>query len=285
MADEELPNEEKLQIAQHFLLSSPPGQFVDVLSDVRRILPAGILPDSLAAGMARAYNNKTSKVVTAPSGKKVVISAAGEIDPSHYWDSKSGQSFAIDHLSLVTRDDGTEPNRPSTVNELTRAAVQHALDAYVSRKFLCEESAGSVFELGDGSLQVIIAGERPNLRNFWSGKWTSTWVVALNGGGHSADVQGDIKIHGHYFEDGNVQLQTAKAIPSTKVVYSSEAELGEKLVSFIQGCENEIQVGLEAMYANMNEETFKLMRRILPVKRTKMDWNINAVRMNRQVRK
>ena len=101
MADEELPNEEKLQIAQHFLLSSPPGQFIEVLADVRKILPAGILPDSLAAGMARAHNSKTHKVVTAPSGKKVVVSAAGEVDPTHYLDSKSLQCFALDHLSLV----------------------------------------------------------------------------------------------------------------------------------------------------------------------------------------
>jgi hypothetical protein len=39
------------------------------------------------------------------------------------------------------------------------------------------------------------------------------------------------------------------------------------------------------MYSNMAEETFRAMRRIMPVKRTKMEWNINSVRMNRQVRK
>jgi hypothetical protein len=39
------------------------------------------------------------------------------------------------------------------------------------------------------------------------------------------------------------------------------------------------------MYTNMNNETFRSMRRIMAVTRTKMDWNVNSVRMVRQVRK
>jgi hypothetical protein len=53
----------------------------------------------------------------------------------------------------------------------------------------------------------------------------------------------------------------------------------------VQSSEGDLQTALEEMYANMNEETFRAMRRIMPVKRTKMEWNVNAVRMNKQVRK
>ena len=65
------------------------------------MLPPGLLSDGLAAGMARAYHNKTNKVVLAPSGKRVVVCTAGEIDQTHYIDSNSGQGFSIDHLTLV----------------------------------------------------------------------------------------------------------------------------------------------------------------------------------------
>ena len=36
---DDVSNEERLQIAQHFLLSSPPGQFHEVLKDVQLLLP------------------------------------------------------------------------------------------------------------------------------------------------------------------------------------------------------------------------------------------------------
>jgi hypothetical protein len=39
------------------------------------------------------------------------------------------------------------------------------------------------------------------------------------------------------------------------------------------------------MYSEMQSETLRAMRRVMPITRTKMEWNINAVRMVRQVRK
>ena len=46
-----------------------------------------------------------------------------------------------------------------------------------------------------------------------------------------------------------------------------------------------MQSGLEEMYTTMNNETLRSMRRIMPITRTKMEWNVNAVRMVKQVRK
>ena len=40
---EEVSDEEKVAIATHFLLSSPPGQIHDVLADVRNMVPAHLL--------------------------------------------------------------------------------------------------------------------------------------------------------------------------------------------------------------------------------------------------
>lgn len=103
MVDEEdsITDEERLQIAQHFLLSSPPCQFHEVLADVKKILPDGLLTDPLTAGIARAYNVKTARVVVSPDESKVVLCKAGEVDPTHYVDSKSGLTFSMDHLTLV----------------------------------------------------------------------------------------------------------------------------------------------------------------------------------------
>mmetsp|Transcript_34180 Transcript_34180/g.74529 ORF Transcript_34180/g.74529 Transcript_34180/m.74529 type:complete len:287 (-) Transcript_34180:152-1012(-) len=278
---DEVTDEERQQIAQHFLLSSPPGQFHEVLSDVKKLLPEGLIGEPLAAGIARAFNSKTNKVVTTPGGAKVPICAAGELDPTRYVDPKSGQSYALDHLSLKTVEDSTPSNQDASL-ENERAALQSALDAYVVSRFVCEDAAGGAYAK-DGKIVAVVSGERPNLRNFWSGRWGSTWTIQLSGG--QATISGDMKVHAHYFEDGNVQLQTSKPIPATTIPYSSEAEFAEQVIARISAAEGELQTALEEMYASMNEETFRAMRRIMPVKRTKMEWNVNAVRMNKQVRK
>jgi capping protein alpha len=86
------------------------------------------------------------------------------------------------------------------------------------------------------------------------------------------------QIHAHYFEDGNVQLQSTKAIPQKTVPFT-------EVLDAIKKAENDLQAGLEDMYQNMNEETLRDMRRVMTVSRTKMEWNVNAQRMVRTLRK
>lgn len=38
------------------------------------------------------------------------------------------------------------------------------------------------------------------------------------------------------------------------------------------------------MYGTLNTDTLKAMRRTLPITKVKMEWNVNAVRMNKQTR-
>jgi hypothetical protein len=53
----------------------------------------------------------------------------------------------------------------------------------------------------------------------------------------------------------------------------------------VKRTETDLQAALEDMYLNMNEETFRMMRRTMTVQRTKMEWNLNAQRMIRNLRK
>lgn len=281
--DEEVTPEEKLQIAQHYLLSSPPGQFHDILGDVRKIIPADMMSDALAGGIARVANLKNNQIVKAPSGKQVVLNQAGEIDPVHYFDSLSGTVFTIDHLKMVTEDAAEVPSGQDAALEAKRSAVQERLSKYVSVSFPTEISAGGVFAK-DGKLTVALNGEKINLKNFWSGRWQSTWTVNISG--QSCTISGDIKLHVHYFEDGNLQLQGQKAVPeSSSMSFNSDADLADRVITFIHAQEGALQSGLEEMYTTMNNETLRAMRRIMPITRTKMEWNVNAVRMVKQVRK
>lgn len=80
-------------------------------------------------------------------------------------------------------------------------------------------------------------------------------------------------------------MQSTKVFPSISISYKSDEQLAQQCISQISQYESGLQGGLEELYMSMSNETFRAMRRIMPISRTKMDWNINAVRMVRQVRK
>mmetsp|Transcript_11230 Transcript_11230/g.10851 ORF Transcript_11230/g.10851 Transcript_11230/m.10851 type:complete len:306 (+) Transcript_11230:134-1051(+) len=305
MADfDEASNDEKLEIAQYFLLNSPPGQFHEVLTDVRKLLPEGLLTDQCAAGIARAYNSKTGKIVTAPSGLKTILSPAGELDPTHYIDPSNQSVFSVDHLTMETMSsEKVLSDMPHESLSDIQKELQDLLKSHLSESYPSEESAGSIF-CKNGNINITITGEKSNLRNFWSGRISSTWILtpapppsALTGLESSGDVSddndvlqfcisGDIKTHAHYYEDGNVQLQSSRSFPSKQLNLNKELNtVAKDAMMHIKESENSLQAGLQDMYLHMNEETFRQMRRLMPVTRSKMEWNINAVRMIKQTRK
>lgn len=75
--------------------------------------------------------------------------------------------------------------------ESHRAAIQTAVDGYIAQRYITDGAAAGAFSK-DGKIVVMITGEKPNLRNFWSGKWTSTWTVTVEGS--RASVTGEIKV-------------------------------------------------------------------------------------------
>jgi len=115
--------------------------------------------------------------------------------------------------------------------------------------------------------------------------WNSLWNLEVDSEASTYKISGEVKIQVHYFEDGNLQLNSSKPIATSEGKFLSEADLGDKIVAHIRRQETLIQTGLEEMYNNMSEQTLRSMRRVMPITRTKMEWNINSVRMNNQLQK
>lgn len=76
-------------------------------------------------------------------------------------------------------------------------------------------------------------------------------------------VKGTISLHVHYFENGNLQLQSEKVVEDD-VSFSTAAGLGDALLRVIKDADDNLQTNLEDMYTNMSQETFKEMRRVMP---------------------
>lgn len=252
------------------------------------------------------------------------------------------------------------PFNQSQSLEIIRVAIQEALTKYIKIAYPAEQSAAGVFTK-DEQITIVISGEKTNLRNFWSGRWTSSWNLSINDG--SAELTGDLKVNlirlciitfsiifhpfdlsAFFLNREHTQMADFNVIWSQTYSYTSTTSrmaifnykevraflrqlfpillklnwvkrsllqfrysnreyngfnfclarnICSSLLKFlfvlyfnhIKAYENTLQSSLEEMYTSMNEETLKAMRRIMPITRTKMEWNVNAVRMVRQVRK
>jgi hypothetical protein len=93
-------------------------------------------------------------------------------------------------LTLATQDEAIDSHQDEAL-ELTRAALQSAIKAYTTTSYISESSAGSVYAK-EGVVTIAISGEKTNLRNFWSGKWHSTWPVKVADG--KATVSGNVQV-------------------------------------------------------------------------------------------
>jgi len=284
--EEPVSDEEKLQIAQHYLLNAPPGQFTAVLEDVKALLPPGLLGDAVLQGIAREFNVRNLRIL-ASGDTKVLISKESEVDASHYVHPRSGLIIPVNHVTMAAPD-GEEP-RPmdgpmNAAVEAQRQAMDESVAEYVEGRYLGEAASGVYAKAGsDSELRVLISGEKLNLRNMWSGQFISSWTVTLNAAG--ASISGEIKVRAHYFEGGNVQLQTKKPVPEVSLSAADPASLAKAVSEHISAEEKIIQEGYEEMYTNMTGETFKAMRRVMPIHKNKVSWNINEVRLNSNLRK
>ncbi|KNC49406.1 F-actin-capping protein subunit alpha [Thecamonas trahens ATCC 50062] len=270
MGDEyDIPDEEKLEIVTGFLLDAPPGEFNEVVTDVRTLLGNDDLLNQKFAATAQAYNTSHMVAVDLPDADhKVLLTKYGEISPSEYLDPRSAQVVTVDHAKLEVT--GTAPAPAPGANEDTRAAVDAAMVAYVAEFYPNGQVATYATETG---LVICISAAKFSPGNFWNGRWRSVWTVTING--EDVTFEGKFNLLVHYYEDGNVQLNS-EFTTSTEVTAATPEEIAEAAAAEIAREESSYQSAVGESYAVMSERTFKGLRRKLPVTRHLMDWEKTA---------
>lgn len=103
--------------------------------------------------------------------------------------------------------------------------------------------------------------DRLGIRN---GRWRSVYTFDPSSG----SLEGTIKVDVHYYEDGNVRLQTKKPV-SVSVASSTGAGIAKEISS----TERKYQEELNRGFVSLSEGAFKGLRRQLPVTRQKIEWD------------
>jgi len=257
--------DEVIDIANNFLLSAPPGEFMEVVTDVRALLPKESLINESAPRTFREYNTEQMVQVDSPKGHKVLITKYGEVSDGEYLDPKGGVVLRYDHIKQEVT--GSRPIQSGDLEsnvESLRVAFEKEAFTYCAEHY----PFGTTTVYGkDGKVIFCISSSRFNPHNFWNGRWRSVWTY------HSGELVGHFKIVVHYYEDGNVQLNTNTTQTVNISASGSPDSIAQAALKAVAKAEQQFQESLDSSYRSMGDTTFKALRRALPITRTRIDWN------------
>jgi capping protein alpha len=258
--------EETIQIANNFLLNAPPGEFMEVVTDVRGLLEDDTIINDSAPATFREYN--TEQMIQVTNGNHLtLVTKHGEVSPGEYLDPRAGQIFSFDHIrQQVTGSRGIGGELDAGV-ESVRAAVDAAVDKYTKEYYMNGTSA--VYSKA-GTVIICLASSKFNPNNFWNGRWRSIWTCKISG--NNVTLQGQLRICVHYYEDGNVQLN-AEVNRNISCSGGNPQATADNIIKAIKKEEASYQQNIDNSYTTMGDTTFKALRRVLPITRMKIDWN------------
>ena len=234
--------------ARNILLASPPGQFDLILEDIKSIAPKAVAEESELSALRAEW--------AATTGHAIIETSAAE--------------YAADESS-----DGCV------------LALRKAMDDYINLKFSSPgvRAAHQVNRKdGDETLTITTYAERIDLNNHNVGSWKASYTVNLSIG----HITGNVSIRAHTFENGgNVHLHSNMRLDETSASCiksndnaDEQSSWAKSIVKQIQAWEDtEVMNKLTDMYERMNNEYLKSLRRVMPITRTKMDWNVMSHRV------
>lgn len=296
MAEEvELSPKQKKEIAKWFLLNSPAGEIQYVAKDLRLVLNDNEVYDEAVSESFPIYNKSHMICLQMPAGAgDVLVTSFGELGENEYLDPRTAQVAIVDHVKQVCTE-----VRPATDEELSSAYVEEfrsAMDVEILKyvgeaypKGVCSvyctkgkevEGPGFNFEL-----VVVISACRLSPQNFCNGSWRSVWTIEFQDEAQVLEVKGKLQVGAHYFEEGNVQLD-AKHECGDSTLFQSPDDSAISISNILRHHETEYLASLEVSYSNLPDNTFKDLRRKLPVTRTLFPWhNTSQFSLTREITK
>eukprot|EP00456_Euglypha_rotunda_P091055 TRINITY_DN955_c0_g1_i16.p1 TRINITY_DN955_c0_g1~~TRINITY_DN955_c0_g1_i16.p1 ORF type:complete len:290 (+),score=51.33 TRINITY_DN955_c0_g1_i16:30-899(+) len=265
--------EQKINIAQYFIASSPTGEVDDVIKDVKKLVNDDVtLSAATLTKIIKDYNIEQMVAAKDPDGNSVLVTAHGQIADDLFLDPATGRVLRFDHLKRKFTEVTDKKQVLDEKVDKFRAAIAKDVSAYVDEQYKSGKAASAVYGADSGAVTVCVSAANVHLGNYWTGGWRSVYQFSVSGSG-SVELTGDIKVNVHYFEDGNVQLHT-KFPTKVSITVGDEKKTAAEVAKAIRKIETDFQANLEEMYVQMHKSTFKQMRRFWPVHKKPMDWDL-----------
>ncbi|KAI6176180.1 F-actin-capping protein subunit alpha [Aphelenchoides bicaudatus] len=276
---------EKTRIATHLIQEAPPGEFNEVWNDIRILLNDDALMGHCTPAAAQ-YNKDQLLAVQYDSSSpaKTLLTNYNELPEGRFFDPISKKSFKYNFLTKTASD--VQPYEGPHVDEKLEAfrkAVQVELDAYIQEHYH-NGGLGVVF-IFNGHLAIAIESHIFKPKSFWNGRWRSQWEIPGLDKHETIDINGISRINVHYYEDGNVQLSTKKDLTAQAKYSNDPVDTAKNVISAIEKAETVFENAILQNYEVMSDNTFKLLRRKLPITKHKFDWqNIHSYRIAHEIK-
>ncbi|ODQ64535.1 F-actin capping protein alpha subunit [Nadsonia fulvescens var. elongata DSM 6958] len=255
-----------------FIADAPPGEINEVYADIITLIENNPSIVKALEPHIEKFNLENFTIVNLSSDSSAVISKYNQIGDGEFYDSTSGKSFSFNHISRKVSN--VSNYSPETSFDV--ASLNVSLGNYVLEHFPSNSSYG-VFPQPDGTIVLVIVDNKFNPSNFWNGQWKSFYILNPSSG----EVSGRVDLDAHYYEDGNVRLKSSHDI-NFSISDSSDTKSLVKKISFE---ESKYQQEVNKSFVELNESSFKSLRRQLPVTRSKINWgkSIGTYRLGKDI--
>ena len=160
-------------------------------------------------------------------------------------------------------------------------ALHEKMEEYQTENFLNKPGVTARVALTKGPNQELLVhsyAEKIDATNQHSGSWKAIWTID-NVGSSQGQISGRVIVQSYAHEEGNIQLKINKEFPPTMVGKAGEDDsLAGGMVQQIQTWETIILGILASMNDNISSDHLRSIRRVLPVTKTKMNWDAVAHR-------
>ncbi|KAJ5881414.1 uncharacterized protein N7529_000086 [Penicillium soppii] len=252
-----------VELASSFIEGAPPGELSDVVADVQALTSEG---DDIVSSLLPAfkrYNETQLATVKLPgSSQEVILSEFNALEDNRYFDPESQTSFEVDHTTQTASGAQSyhlESENADLIKSLLKSFGVHAREHYPNCSY-------GVYPIeNDSALAILLVANRYSPNNFWNGRFRAIYQLPVSSS--SSTLTGKIQVDVHYYEDGNVALNTTKPISINIPSISAES-----IVSKIAATERDYQEALNRAFVQTAEGAFKGLRRQLPITRQKVEW-------------
>ncbi|KAM3472673.1 hypothetical protein MY8738_008740 [Beauveria namnaoensis] len=252
----------KFETVASFIEGAPPGELADVVADIKTLTASSPNLLSQLGPAFQKYNEEQLITVKLPgSSQSVLVSEHNRLGDGRYYDVESSSSFEFDHTTQKASAVQSHTIEGAQA-DLTKSTLKN-LATYISEHF--PNAAYGVYPIeSDSKVAIIIVANKYSPNNFWNGRWRSVYTFDPSSG----SLEGTIKVDVHYYEDGNVRLQTKKPVS-----LSVASGTGAGIAKDISSTEKRYQEELNRGFVSLSEGAFKGLRRQLPVTRQKIEWD------------